>query len=335
MWDQRPTIPPSQRAIGRVALALAQDGIELIFGCTSTTEGLGGWKVSGDQWVSVPISPVDALYDRFPDQSQPDVFAELCAHLPQTPIFNAPAFTKICRDKVALQRFLRDASIPMPEMVSAREQFEDALSTWGGAFLKPKFGSLGRGVHFVDSIEALNHALNVESDQYGPYLLQRAIPPLDGWKGVCVRVLLQRDMEGSWVANPGAARCSATDPVVNAARGANVVAARDYLSMVGRKQLQECLMGVGRAFDRHPNRVSILEMGIDFVVDRHGCPHLIEINGKPKGRLAWLAQQQPDAFQAAHTAAMMRPFQCIARVLKATRCAESRFSDTPQTDILT
>ena len=94
-------------------------------------------------------------------------------------------------------------------------------------------------------------------------------------------------------------------------------------------------MGVGRAFDRHPNRVSILEMGIDFVVDRHGCPHLIEINGKPKGRLAWLAQQQPDAFQAAHTAAMMRPFQRISRVLKATQCAESRFSDTPQTDILT
>ena len=131
IWDQQPTTPPSQRAIGRLAQRLEQFGIRLVFGSQSGMHGLGGWRVSGDEWVNTPLSAIHALYDRFPDQSQPDVYARVRQDLADVPVFNAPSFTHLCRDKSALQQHLVHQGVPMPEMVLLPEQFEGALQQWG------------------------------------------------------------------------------------------------------------------------------------------------------------------------------------------------------------
>lgn len=317
IWDQQPTTPPSQRAIGRLAQRLEQNGIRLVFGSESGLNGLSGWRVSGDKWMQTPMAAVHALYDRFPDQSQPEAYDRVRQNLADVPIFNAPSFTHLCRDKWALQQHLVHARIPMPEMVLMPAQFERALQQWGRAFLKPRYGSLGRGVRLVASASALSEALmNDPHPSYGPPVLQRAVIPPKGWGGVCIRVLMQRESGGGWVANPGVARCSDVDPVVNAARGAHVSLASNFLSSEGARRLQELLRSIGAVFDTHKDSENILEMGIDFVVDPDGCPHLIEINGKPKGRLAWLAKQQPDRFEGVHADAVARPFRRIARLLR-------------------
>jgi len=102
---------------------------------------------------------------------------------------------------------------------------------------------------------------------------------------------------------------------VNAARGATVVAADDLLDSRGQAQMVCILNGVAGALERLPEAEFILEMGVDLVLDKSGSPVLIEINGRPRGRLAVLAATQPKRFAEAHRRAVMRPFQRITSVL--------------------
>ena len=314
IWGEEAPPPPADRPIGRVAMACEARGIRLVFATHVTAGRMSGWVVREGRWEAVEQCKIDAVYDRYPDQTRPAQHAATLEALQGISIFNAPLFTTLCRDKLALQSFMVDGGLRMPEVDGRRERFSDCLAAWGAAFIKPQFGSFGRGVKHVTSEEVLQTYLN-EADPNQPLILQRAVAPPSEWRGICLRVLLQRDEGGCWNFNPGVARTSMTDEVVNAARGAEVSPAVDVLDGPGRASLEHTLRRIGQRVDALPTAERIIEMGVDLVLDAQRQPVLIEINGRPRGRLAVLANAEPSRFAVAHQRAMLRPFQCITGFL--------------------
>jgi len=145
-----------------------------------------------------------------------------------------------------------------------------------------------------------------------PSLLQRAVPAPEGWAGISVRVLVQRGPDGAWVVNPAVARRSATDPVVNVARGAEAAPAAEVLAAPTLEALGALVHATANALSDHPEGAWLGELGVDAVVDPTGHPWLIEVNSRPRGRLESLAASDPDRFHAAHLEACARPLRFLA-----------------------
>jgi glutathione synthase/RimK-type ligase-like ATP-grasp enzyme len=176
-----------------------------------------------------------------------------------------------------------------------------AVEAWGSAFVKPQFGSFGNGVRKVRPHDPLPES--------GAWLVQRAIPSPPGWAGIAIRALVQREPEGRWVVAPLVVRRSRHDPVVNAARGAEVVPSDDLpgptLDMA--RDLAE------RAARALADRAALaLEFGVDLAVDPDMTPWIVEVNGKPRGRLGVLAARWPERFTEAWNQVLDRPLLTLA-----------------------
>ncbi|MEQ1504663.1 MAG: YheC/YheD family protein, partial [Myxococcota bacterium] len=224
------------------------------------------------------------------------------------PIANPPSIAAVCRDKLATQQAIGRAragraAVRMPEVEGDPDRFADALAAWGAAFVKPRFGSFGDGVSRVVAGDAVPAAIEGQ-----PVILQRAVPPPVGWAGVCVRVLVQREADG-WVAET-VVRRSRTDPVVNAARGAEVAAAEVLGD--GFDAVVNAARAAATALAALPDGEDLLEVGVDVVVDDRGAPWVVEVNGRPLGRLEVLAAAAPDRWADAHLAACARPLRWLA-----------------------
>ncbi|MBK9646463.1 MAG: hypothetical protein IPO67_15135 [Deltaproteobacteria bacterium] len=59
----------------------------------------------------------------------------------------------------------------------------------------------------------------------------------------------------------------------------------------------------------------LIELGVDLVVASDGEPWLIELNGRPGGRLSGLAAADPARFQDAATEALARPLRALAALI--------------------
>jgi glutathione synthase/RimK-type ligase-like ATP-grasp enzyme len=269
---------------------------------------MSGHLASVGAWEPVFERPIDALCDRFPSQGRSAVWAAAIGGAGALPFGNPPSFTELCRDKLVAQRVLEASGVEMPAVEADPARFRERLAEWGAAFLKPRYGSLGAGVRRVtvgDALPAIVEGLQ----GLEPALLQRAVPPPAGLAGCVIRLLLQREPDGAWVALPPVIRSSTEDPVVNVARGATVSAslpahAALALEVAGRR--------LSQALDRLADAAWIVEVGADLCLDPDGEPHLIELNGRPRGRLAELAKLDPGRFQAAHEAALLRPLRRMA-----------------------
>ena len=106
-------------------------------------------------------------------------------------------------------------------------------------------------------------------------------------------------------------RRSRTDPVVNAARGAEVGAGSDLLERDSFDGVMDTVGGLLEAVDRLDLGI-VLEMGADLVIDVDGRPHLIEVNSRPRGRMEVLATMDPGRWRAAHIRACGRPIEVLA-----------------------
>ncbi len=290
----RPGAPraPELTPIGRAALLAEAAGLPTIVGDDLRGGVLRGLRAVPGGWRAAS-APLVACYDRYPSRSRPDAFAARVEALEGVPLGNPPSLTALCRDKLRCQRHLEAAGIPMPPVEAIRSSFAARLEAWGAAFSKPRHGSFGRGVCHLRRGDALPPGADL--------LLQRAVPPPDGWASVCVRLLAQRTPSG-WHLTPPVARRETRDPVANVARTSEVA------PYPLAPPMERAAYAVCRALDR-PHAV---ELGLDFAIDPAGVPWLIEVNGRPRGRLEHLARRWPERFAAAHREALLRPLRTLA-----------------------
>lgn len=305
-----PVPPPEARPIGRAALLLRAEGVDVVFGDAVADGRLSGLRPRPGGWEPVRGVRLAAALDRFPSQSRPARFAALRAGLAEVPLRNGVEATLLCRDKLDCQAFLEQAGVACPPVEARPARFEQQLEAWGAGFLKPRFGALGAGVRRVTPGDPLPAELpGVVPGRRDPALLQRAVPPPAGWAGWSLRVLAQRAPGGGWALGEPVVRRSEDDPVVNAARGAEVCAGRDVLRPETRAAVEAATRAVTAAFD---SMDAAIELGVDLVLDPEWRPHLVEVNSRPRGRLEVLAQQDPARFGQAHLEACARPLRYLA-----------------------
>lgn len=295
-----PLGPPEELPLGRAALALTDEGIDLVVGHPAGPGIFDGVRARRGRWESLTGLPVQAVYDRFPSASRPQAFAAGLARIRGLPLVNDPVLTALCRDKLACQQALGD--LPQPDVTTT--DLPGHLSRWGVAFLKPREGSFGRGVRQVRAGDALPD---------GPgWILQRAVLPPEGFgAGLALRVLVQRDGT-TWHARPAVARISDHDPVVNAARGARLAPAADLLPAHTDAAVRDLAV---RTAERLASHGLFVECGVDIVLDSDLSPFVIEVNSRPRGRLRGLAELHPDRFRDLHVQACITPFRTLARLV--------------------
>lgn len=314
---ERPAPPPEARPVGRAALALREEGIEAVFGDVLQDGCMTGVVATPGSWRPAVGVPVAAVHDRYPSQRRARRFAAARRGLAGRPMGNALAITMLCRDKLACQRALDDAGVGHTPTVEADpERFAERLDAWGVGFLKPRFGALGVSVRRVvpgDPLPAW--APGVVPGRDDPTLLQRAVAPPPDWAGRSVRVLCQRLPGGGWQLNPAVLRQSAVDPVVNAARGAQVVVAADALAASLMARIHTLTRRVCAAIGAGPEGELAVELGVDLVLDGADQPWVVEVNSRPRGRLEVLSDLDPDRFGAQHIAACAAPLRYLAALV--------------------
>ncbi|MCP4807771.1 MAG: hypothetical protein GY913_09550 [Proteobacteria bacterium] len=289
--------PPESMPIGRAALWLADQGVDVVFGTAELKMRAvpGGWQLAEEDPV--------AVHDRFPSWNHPREYAAATLGLEHLPRGNPIRFRDLCRDKV---RFQREVPVDMPEIVIDSSDFDSALRSWGAGFLKPRYGGLGRGVRYVRPGDDLPSELEgAVLGQLEPAILQRAIAAPTGLAGLATRWLMQRSEDGSWVVAGGVCRTSETDPVTNVDRGAHVVPA-DTLDAHTGHRCREILEAVADWI----TDPEVCEVGLDLVIDPDGVPHLIEANSRPGGRLQALGP----AYRDDHVRACARPLLYLCQL---------------------
>ncbi|MCB9742880.1 MAG: hypothetical protein H6741_05210 [Alphaproteobacteria bacterium] len=302
-----PPRAPVQQPIGRVALALAGEGIEVRLG-----SAIAAWRAEPERWVRCELDDTWAIYDRFPLRSLASEYAAALAGLEHLPRGNPPSLRQLCRDKLATQALLSGAGLPMPEVEAEPERFAARLAEWGRAFLKPRHGEKGRGVCLVRPGDPLPATWEGEEPrERDTMLLQQAVPPPAGVAGLSVRCLVHPDPAGGWLTSPPVARVSHFDPVANVDRGAAARAAEDVLSPRALGACLELAVAAAEALGA-PEHQPLVELALDLVLDRAESPWLIEVNSRPGGRLRSLHAGDAERFALAHEAAYARPLRVLA-----------------------
>ena len=313
-----PLPPPEARPIGRAALVLAKQGLRVVFGDEVRDGSMSGMEAVESGWRRVESLPVLALHDRYPGQRRAARFSQILSAAGPLPVGNPLSFTMLCRDKLECQRVLEAAGIPdQPQVEADPTRFAGVLETWGAGFLKPRYGALGIGVRRVVPGDPLPTELpGAVPGRTDPAILQRAVPPPSGWGGWSVRVVCQRQPGGGWVFGEPAVRRHRSDPVVNAARGAEVAPGRDVLGRATGAAVADLARRVTGAIDALPQGRLALEIGIDLVIAADGRPWLVEVNSRPRGRMEALAAAEPGRFHDAHVAACGRPIEALAWLVR-------------------
>ena len=109
---QAPTDPPETRPIGRAALSVATDGVDVVFGDAVREGCISGYRAIPGGWEPVDSVPFDAIHDRFPSQLRAQRYAEILQGVGDLPMGNPVAFTMLCRDKLKTQRVLEAQGVP-------------------------------------------------------------------------------------------------------------------------------------------------------------------------------------------------------------------------------
>lgn len=308
-WKASPTAPPESWPLGRAALQLAEEGIDVVFSGEIHRGVATGQRARPGRWEAA-TAPVRGAWDRFPSQTCPEAWEALLTGLNATVLGNPPELTLLCRDKVDSQHALQTAGVRMPELEHRPEHLQEALERWGTAFAKPRHGALGRGVTKVDRSMVLSPTIEgAVPGSHDELILQRGVPLWRDFAGLCVRALVQRQPDGSWHCCDPVARTHPTDPVANVARGASVLPAQTLFGSPLTHDIRALALQAAVALGAD---ACALELGVDIVVDATGEPWVIEVNGVPRGHLSALAKLNPAQWSQAHLEACCRPLRRLA-----------------------
>ena len=327
--DNRGRTPPDAD-FGRAARLLIDRGIRILVAAPDGVDiGPGdvvarGWRPTSDGWAESGPHRLAAVFNRLPAR-HPERWRGLLAALAarHVPVGNPAEINALALDKARSLTQLAGVGLPVPEVETDPARFAACLTRWGAAFAKPRYGSFGDGVRRLEAGRCGGEGGEELRGGAGELVLQRAVPPPPGpWTGLCVRGFLQRAADGAWRSAGRVARVSAADPVANVARGARAVPLEELAPQLpGGPELAARL-------DRLERRVvvavegwagegagRVLELGVDWVLGPDGAPQLVEINGKPGGRLRALAGRAGEGggrWRSRHEAALMAPFQRLA-----------------------
>lgn len=344
-----PSSGPRSRAATRILAEWSQRHCSLIYiSPEDVTQDGGrcwgtGWTpdLATDTWRR-QTHPLLAIYNRFPASHDPEGLAAL-ASLCDTEgllLANHPHFQALVWDKWSTYEALLQDELPMPQSSLAVQDWAALLSRWGRLYIKPRRGAFGEGIATLDPGSTAGHFVLtgptpgsqhtasrnevdawLNAQQESVFLQQAISPPFNDVAGFCVRSLLQREGE-HWHTLVRVARTSVEDPVANVARGAlaqpleQLLASRWEADQCLHTQTQmdaldqaliKALLGPKRAWPKG----SVVEMGVDYLIDHTGKPWLLEINGFPQGRLGQLAKQAPERFEKARTRAHTTPLQTL------------------------
>lgn len=280
----------------------------------NNTVWMKGTTIMNDRKINV-FRQIDAIHDRFPSQGRFQHFKTLYDIGKNIPFANPYQSTLLTRDKVGTQRLLEQHGCRMPTLITNPDLFVEALQDWGDAFIKPQYGAFGQNVQYIQAQNAPIIPKSLEglvAKQMEPTILQKAVRPLKGWAGLSVRQLAQRLPGGSWILRPPVLRCSTDDPVVNVARGAEAIPAEDMLSSACITEIKQQSLLACHVLSQQENGHLNVEFGLDFVIDQDECPWLIEVNSRPRGKLAELARKDPARFQKIHQESMVAPIKFLA-----------------------
>ena len=254
---------------------------------------------------------IDILFDRYPYQKNPLKDPLRLRKTKQNisiPICNPRDFILLCKDKWKFQKYIEQHDIFMPEI--SKDCFGEYIKKWNGqAIAKPRFGSFGIGIELVNSIP---EATRPSVHGFDPTLIQQYIKPPQGYAGIAIRQLIQRNADRSWTYRTIVARCSKIDPIVNASRGASIERAIDILPKNCCFQIESLSRKIAVTLGKLSPY--IIEVGLDYVIDESYSPIFIEANAQPKGKLRSLVlQKKIKALQEEHEHILQHPFDVMSK----------------------
>jgi len=294
----------------------ASQGIDAYVFTDFDLNSVTAWVLEGGQWVRAQRALPKIVYDRSFRRKGRGTKASNTRALTKcgcVPI-NSAEFRKIALDKYLMYRVLLEESLGEMKLPSTEKYSKAGLmqfiETNGSCVIKPRFGSGGRGIIKVDKV---NDGYRVSYKDYSTvcikenliriidqtrekmntlgraHIMQKCIdlPTYEG-RAFDVRVIYQRGSNGEPKRTGMAARVAAPNRITaNLHQGGG----RETLSRVLGSVFGQDINGpiaesIRRAarnvFDKlNESHGSIGEIGIDFLIDRNGNVHLIEVNSVP------------------------------------------------------
>lgn len=213
--------------------------------------------------------------------------------------------------KTPLSRHLPETVLWDASDARKTEKLLRRLLAGGDVVVKPANGTGGRRIALIRAGTPLSEARVFLSRHYRrrKTLLQRYIPHAVGDFVYDIRLLVQKNAAGAWAPTGIGVRRNARHALVtNLARGGRAVRLHEYLinargfSTSEAENIEAELLTFGLQVAAHLDRSlesSLVELGLDLVLDPEGTPYLLEANTKPD-RKTFLRLGDRAAYGLAH-----------------------------------
>lgn len=268
-------------------------------------------------WVSAVYPLPDVVYDRVVSRrgearEQIRYAKNRLMQQPYLKYFNPSFLNKWKVHEMLLGNPQLHKHLPETRPLTA-DNLSAMLAAYPSLYVKPSNGSLGLGIISIkkDKKGVLNYVVNrrrrfkstadnanefmiktrtLRSDK--PYIVQQGIP-LATYQGspFDIRIIFQKDGEGSWQIGKKFARIAARgSSVSNLSSGGRAVPTKQLMKALFRKaevieeknrQIKEVCHQVAATLEK-ATQLTFGELGLDLGIDKDGNIWLIEVNSKPR-----------------------------------------------------